>query len=91
VRRRREKGEALTDVGHAIISSHHTVHLLGIGVGESFEVLSNTRQQYLVLVVLDAAIVKCGRGRRHVVCMYDTYVISAVYLSQEVLQSDYGC
>jgi hypothetical protein len=30
---------ALTDVGHAIIISHHTVHLVGIGIGESSEVL----------------------------------------------------
>lgn len=65
-----EKGEgklALTDVGHAIIISHHTVHFVGIGTGKSSEVLSNARQQYLVIMVLDAVIVKWGRGRSHVV------------------------
>lgn len=64
-----EKGKeklALTDVGHVIIISHHTVHFLGIGIGESFEVLSNARQQYLVIMFSDAVIVKWGRGRSHV-------------------------
>ena len=65
-----EKGEgklAITDVGHAIIISHHTVHFFGIGIGESSEVLINARQQYLVIMVLDAVIDKWGRGRSHVV------------------------
>ena len=65
-----EKGEgklALTDVGHAIIFSHHSVHFLGIAIGESPEVLIDARQQYFVIMVSDADIVKCGRGRSHVV------------------------
>lgn len=58
------KGEgklALTDVAHAIIISHHTVHFVGIGIRESFEVLSNACQQYLVIMVLDAVTDKWGR------------------------------
>jgi hypothetical protein len=84
VNEKREGKLALTDIGHAIIISHHTIHFVGIGIAESFEVLANAVHQYLVLMVSDTAIIKCGR---HIVWN----VIWAVQLSQSVLQNGYGC
>lgn len=49
-----------TDVGHAIIFSHHAVHLHGIGNGKGREVLGNARQQDFVLMVLDAVTIEGG-------------------------------